>query len=186
MEAVMRIGKRIAAVLLLVLCGNAQERVVEPRYDLYPATRGDGLLRRAMLDGHNVARRAVGVSPLTWDDRLAASARGWADELARRGRMRHSEQRGRAGQGENLWTGTRGAYRYREMVGHWVDERRAFVKRPTPGFSRTGRWQDVGHYTQIVWRGTTAVGCAIAANARDEFLVCRYAPVGNVVGQRVF
>ena len=72
------------------------------------------------------------------------------------------------------------------MVGHWVTERRDFVNAPTPGFSRTGRWQDVAHYTQIIWRGTSAVGCAVAANARDEYLVCRYAPAGNVVGRGAY
>ncbi|MCI1141601.1 CAP domain-containing protein [Sphingomonas sp. WKB10] len=89
-------------------------------------------------------------------------------------------------QGENLWTGTRGAYRFDEMAGHWIAEKRDFVNLPTPNFSRTGRWQDVGHYTQMVWRGSTAVGCAIASNRTDDFLVCRHAPPGNVFGQVAF
>ncbi len=54
-------------------------------------------------------------------------------------------------QGENLWTGTRGAYRYDEMMGHWLGERRNFVNLPVPESSRTGQFGDVGHYTQIVW-----------------------------------
>jgi len=133
------------------------------------------------------ARAAVGLAPLVWSDALAASARAYAGEMARTGRFAHAEQpMDRTRQGENLWTGTTGAYRYDEMIGHWVAERRDFVDAPTPGFSRTGRWQDVAHYTQIVWRGTTAVGCAIATGPRDEYLVCRYSPPGNVVGLRAF
>ena len=63
MKRAMRMTKRFA-VLLLVLCANAQERVVERRFDGEPAPRGDALLRHAMLDGHAVPRRAVGVPPL--------------------------------------------------------------------------------------------------------------------------
>ena len=89
-------------------------------------------------------------------------------------------------EGENLWTGTRGAYRYDEMVGGFVDEKRFFRNGVTPDFSTTGKWEDVAHYTQIVWRGTTRFGCALASNARDDYLVCRYTPPGNVVGEVAF
>jgi hypothetical protein len=37
-----------------------------------------------------------------------------------------------------------------------------------------------------VWRGTTQIGCALASSAEDDFLVCRYAPAGNILGQRAF
>ena len=163
------------------------ERVVEPRVSDIPARRGAALLRQVMLVRQNQARAAVGVAPLAWNDTLAASAAAYAQVLARTGRFAHAAQPQGAGrQGENLWTGTRGAYSYDEMAGHWIAERRDFVNEPTPQFSRTGRWQDVGHYTQIVWRGSTAVGCALASNRTDDYLVCRYSPPGNVVGSRAF
>ena len=137
------------------------------------------------MAGHDRARAEAGVPPLTWDDRLAASARAYAEEMARTGRFAHAEQpHGPMREGENLWTGTRDAYRYDEMIGHWIAEKRDFVNGITPAFSRTGKWQDVSHYTQIVWRNTTRVGCAMASNKRDDFLVCRYSPAGNVVGER--
>ncbi len=178
------------ALLLLAACAQAPERperVVEPRPGGANAPRGSVLLQQVMLAGHNRARGDVGVAPIAWSEPLAASARGYAETMARIGRFEHAVQSiGMDRQGENLWTGTRGAYRYDEMIGHWVAEKRDFVNGPTPQFSRTGRWQDVGHYTQMVWRGTTQVGCALASNATDDYLVCRYAPPGNVVGQRAF
>jgi len=79
--------------------------------------------------------------------------------------------------------GSRGAYGYREMVDLWVAERRDFVNRPLPDTSRTGRWSDVGHYSQIVWRTTLRFGCALASNDTDDYLVCRYSPAGNVYGR---
>ena len=80
--------------------------------------------------------------------------------------------------------GTRGAYRYSEMVDAWVAEKRYFKNGVTPDFSTTGNYEDVAHYTQIIWRGSTAVGCALASSASDDYLVCRYSPPGNVVGQK--
>lgn len=188
--------KRHLLALLLTAAGLAgcapgpaggPERVVEPRASDAPAARGDALLRRAMLAAHNAARAEVGVAPLEWSDALATTARGYAQELARTGRFEHAVQpQGPGREGENLWTGTRDAYSYAEMAGHWVAEKRDFVNGVTPMFSRTGKWEDVAHYTQIVWRGSTQVGCALASGPRDDYLVCRYAPPGNVVGERAF
>jgi len=163
----------------------APEKVIEPRTSSAIAPRGEALLRQAMLAGHNAARAAVGSPALVWDPALAADAERYARELARTGRFEHAKDPGGANrQGENLWTGTRGAYRYEEMVQHWVDEGRYFRNGVTPDFSTTGRWEDVAHYTEIVWRGTTRFGCALASNATDDDLVCRYTPAGNVVGQK--
>jgi len=142
--------------------------------------------RQVMLAGHNAARGGAGLAPLLWDERLAAAAGAHAATMARTGEFAHSPGIGGSGQGENLWMGTRGGYAYAQMVGRWVAERSDFIDAPTPAFSRTGQWQDVGHFTQIMWRGTTHVGCALASGPADDYLVCRYSPAGNVVGQRPY
>jgi uncharacterized protein YkwD len=174
------------APLLLAACGSeAPPRVVERRPFEGPAPRGAALLQRTMLTMHNATRASVRQPPLAWDEGLAADAGRYAGELARTGKFEHAPQpRGNPNQGENLWTGTRDAYRYDEMAGHWIAEAKDFVNRPSPDFSRTGDYRDVGHYTQIVWSRTTRFGCATASNAKDDYLVCRYVPAGNVVGER--
>lgn len=182
------LGSLVMAALVLAGCAEpGPARVVERVAVAGPKPRGADLLRAAMLAGHNVPRAALGLAPLAWDDRLAADADGYAQILARTGTFRHADQpKGVTRQGENLFTGTRGAYGYREMVDLWVAEKKDFINRPTPNFSRTARWSDVGHYTQIVWRSTQSVGCALASNATDDYLVCRYAPAGNVWGQAAY
>ncbi len=163
---------------------EAPRQVIERRESMQPAARGADRLRTAMLDAHNAARAAVRVPPLSWDESLARDAAAYARDLARRGAFEHARQpRGPAAQGENLWKGTRHAYRYEEMAGHWVAEKRDYLNRPIPNISRTGRFVDAGHYAQIVWSRTTRVGCALASNAREDVLVCRYSPAGNVMGQ---
>ena len=175
----------LALTLLLSSCAQGPQRVVEQNPTTAPAPRGSALLRQVMLDGQNRVRAQAGVAPLQWDEALVASAREYAEEMARTRRFEHADQpHGPTREGENLWTGTRGAYRFEEMLGHWAVEGRDFVNGVTPAFSRTGKWQDVSHYTQMIWRRTTRVGCAIASNRRDDYLVCRYSPAGNVVGER--
>ncbi|WP_239017024.1 CAP domain-containing protein [Sphingomonas ginkgonis] len=133
-----------------------------------------------LLAQQNAARGALGVGPMQWDASLAAAAAGYAAELARTGRWGHSDRSARPGQGENLWMGTRGAFSPEQMVGGWLSEGRFFRAGNFPAVSRTGNWEDVGHYSQILWRGTTHIGCAIRSSQDYDYLVCRYSPPGNV------
>lgn len=137
------------------------------------------------LRAHNDERADFGVAPLRWDPRLARDAQVWAQHLALEDRIRHSVREDRRGQGENLWMGTAGFYRPGQMIEAFREEKRHFRPGQFPSVSRTGNWADVGHYTQIVWEGTSHVGCASARGQRFDILVCRYWPAGNVIGDRI-
>ena len=140
-----------------------------------------------ILDAHNQYRAEVNVPPLTWSESLATDAQAWADRLAAAGGgLRHSSNRERVGQGENLWAGTAGAYSYSQMVQGWGDEKQYFRAGSFPEVSSTSNWADVGHYTQIIWKNTTAIGCAVATGGGMDLLVCRYSPSGNFIGQPVY
>src|SRR3546814_10715064 len=111
--------------------------------------RDPALFRSVMLRAHNAARREAGQQPLRWNEGLAADALRYASELARTRRFQHStEPRGAPPQGEPLWMGSTGYFSYAEMVRSWTDEKRYFRRDAYPNFSTTGRWRDVGHYTQ--------------------------------------
>lgn len=138
-----------------------------------------------LLDAHNEAREETGAPKLKWSQRLARDAEKWAVTLAKEGRMRHASVDERGGAGENLWMGSAGSYSATFMVRAFAEEKRHFRPGKFPDISRTGNWRDVGHYTQVVWRGTQEVGCAVVRNSRDDFLVCRYWPAGNIYGQEV-
>ena len=154
-------------------------------YGLEEAHRDDGLMREVILGMHNEERESLGLSPLAWDSALAAAAARYARQMAQTNIFRHSARASRAiPSGENLWMGSRGLYDYEVMVGSFLEERRYFRSSGTlPDLSTTGRWEDVGHYTQIIWRGTRKVGCALAEGQSYDYLVCRYFPAGNVFGQ---
>lgn len=141
-----------------------------------------------LLAGHNRERANLGIAPLKWDDALAQDAARWAQHLVQVGYLEHSEDApgDPDPQGENLWAGTRGYYGPDQMVGLWVAEKKDFKPGIFPNNSTTGDLDDVGHYTQVAWRSSKAVGCAIARGRRDDFLVCRYSEGGNVIGERPF
>jgi hypothetical protein len=134
---------------------------------------------------HNAERARVGMPPLVWDPALGNAAAAYAQQMAFTGMFQHSNRQARRGTGENLWMGTHGAFSVEAMVGGWTSEKRYFVAGTFPNNSRTGNWEDVGHYTQMIWRTTQRVGCAIASTPRVDYLVCRYANAGNIDGRSV-
>jgi hypothetical protein len=141
--------------------------------------------RERLLAIHNEERAAVGAPPLVWDERLAAGAARYIPELASRTELVHSVERQRPGQGENLWKGTRDAFTVENMARGWAREKALFRPGIFPQVSSNGRWADVGHYTQLIWKDTRRLGCAIAQEGGWDYLVCRYAPPGNVFGEPV-
>ncbi len=142
-------------------------------------------LAMRLVGAHNQIRTAAAVQPQMWDAGLAASADAYALELAEVDKFAHSTADSRPGEGENLWRGTRGGFTIERMVMDWGSEKSMFRSGRFPNVSKTGRWEDVGHYTQIIWPDTMRVGCAVRASSKYDYLVCRYSSGGNVYGQNV-
>lgn len=136
-----------------------------------------------ILDAHNRYRESVGVAPLVWSQRLARAAQAWADALS--ARLQFSHDPSVEDQGENLWMGTAGFFSLTQMIDAWGSEAQNFTDGVFPNVSSTGNWFDVGHYTQMVWSATRAVGCGGTTGSDGNYrLVCRYSPPGNVIGER--
>lgn len=140
----------------------------------------DARSRAELLAAHNKYRAALGLPPLQWSERLAASAQRWADHLASVGRLEHS------GSGQNLAIAASGSQSLTQLVDLWGNERAYFRNGFFPAISATGNWVNVGHYSQIVWRMTAEVGCGFGRANRNDVLVCNYNPPGNVTGERAF
>lgn len=137
-----------------------------------------------IVDAHNSYRAEVGVPPLQWSEDLASQAYSWASQLASTGSFEHS---GTEGQGESLWMGTANAFSFTQMVDDWGGEKQYFTGGTFPDVSTTGDWMDVGHYTQLVWRDTSQVGCGcVDGPDGNRYLVCRYVSPGNFTGQAAF
>jgi len=161
----------------LLLSLSLQAAAAAPPAAARPADR--------ILAIHNRERARIGVPPLAWSARLAGDASAYAATLARLGRLRHSPPAARPGAGENLAMGTHGHHDVATLTGLWAAEKRLFENGLFPRVSRNGDWRSVGHYTAMIWRDTTSVGCGAARGGGELYLVCRYAPAGNVIGRRV-
>ena len=149
-------------------------------------------IAESILAEHNKERALVGVAPLTWSDKLAADAQAWADHLSTTGEFAHSPSFA-AGKGE-----------YGEAIaglsnttdsGIIDGQMRWAAEKDNPGYHGEPFYPDPkftngapGHYTQMVWRNTTEVGCATAPAGALPFpvLVCRYNPSGNFFGQPAY
>ncbi|MBX7502712.1 SCP-like extracellular [Qipengyuania sp. YG27] len=143
-------------------------------------------LAARILRAHNDERQRLSLKPLKWNVHLEREAREWAQHLSSKGMLQHADQRGRNQTGENLWMGTAGHWPVENMVGMFIDEKKHYRHARFPDISKTGNWADVGHYSQIVWRDTQEVGCAVATARGNDVLVCRYWPAGNVWGQKAY
>lgn len=145
-----------------------------------------------ILAAHNVARKEVGLPPLTYSKTLAQSAQKWSDELQRDNcEMRHDAN---TDYGENLyWASRTGGEIKNELVAtpetvvdFWVSEKSDY----NYGTNSCAPGKQCGHYTQIVWEETTEVGCAVSVcqngDTQKDMWVCRYNPRGNYIGEKPY
>lgn len=136
--------------------------------------------RDAILDYHNLVRASVNVSPLQWDDRLAAFAQQWADQLAANGcRMQHRQPNA---YGENLYQGTAGRYTAVDAAKGWETEKKRYLG----GVLSKKNYARVGHYTQMTWRDSTKMGCGEAVCNGTLLVACNYDPPGNYLGRKPY
>jgi pathogenesis-related protein 1 len=150
--------------------------------------------RELIVSTHNKWRAQVGVGELSYSAELEVSAQAWANNLMNTNhcRMRHSKPDGRYG--ENL---------YWARAINWSDGRRELqqVSSAKPVDNWGSEIHDYnyennsckpgkmcGHYTQMVWRDSRKVGCAIAVceDTREQVWVCQYQPAGNYVGRKPY
>lgn len=133
---------------------------------------------QSILNLHNNFRRQYGANALSWDNNLASFARSYASKC----QFKHS---GTKGQGENLAAGGGAGWDVPKLFKMWSDEASKYNYN-NPVFT-----SDAGHFTQVVWKGTTKLGCAVVDCAdgtifkgfKSRYLVCEYTAPGNYAGQ---
>ena len=142
-----------------------------------------------ILAVHNNERDAVGVPKLVWNDTLAAGAKAWAEYLAANGKFEHSTCCGAfRDYGENIagFDPSQGVSAPGNGLMLMVAEKNNYHGGLiTPDIPAN---QTIGHYTQMVWRNTTSVGCGTGSGSKLPYsiLVCRYYPPGNIFGQKPY
>lgn len=132
-----------------------------------------------ILAAHNAARKKVGTPALVWSDALAKVAQQWADTLIANGKFEH---RPNPQHGENLFEIRGGNASSAQVIADWVGEQKDY----DAAANKCNFGAVCGHFTQVVSKSSTQVGCAKAGDARREVWVCNYDPPGNWAGERPF
>lgn len=122
---------------------------------------------------HNAKRALHGTPALSWSASLASKAQAWANTC----NVWHPKD---GVYGENLFTWTNGTGR--DATEWWYNEIRYYDwNNPIASYNQgdTDRDREVRHFTQVVWKATTTVGCGINKCGDVNYIVCRYLPPGN-------
>ena len=136
-----------------------------------------------MLDLHNGHRRVCGVPTLTWSWDVADSAQTWANgchkSLANSSSFCHQNNEKDCGKfarnpyGENLHWGSSATPQSADNG--WYTQEIRHYNFQNPVYSN-----QVGHFTQMVWRASTQLGCAKSVCSGQTLWVCRYNAPGNM------
>lgn len=131
------------------------------------------------LTPHNILRAQLGLPPLRWSKKLANFASWWANQRRDDCKLTHSRRE----YGENLFWGSGKNWEPRNAVAEWAKEKRYYSYKT----NTCTHHRDCLHYTQIIWRQSSEVGCArVVCKSGDTFITCNYFPHGNVIGQKPF
>ena len=132
-----------------------------------------------MLTGHNAVRHKVGVPALKWSDKLAERAAEWANTLAKTGASR---MQGTSGQ-NIAYTSPPGTAKARDVVAAWAAEATNYDHEKNACIDGKARCH---HFTQVVWRNSSFLGCATAHDSQRDVWVCNYDPPGNNVAEKPY
>lgn len=144
-------------------------------------------LRALCLSEHNTKRALhLGTPDMVYDLQIERSAQLWADHLAVIQEMKHEDP---TQYGENIYRGyTRatspisGENAIKGAIAEWYSEISDYDYK-NPGYS-----SETGHFTQVIWKASTKLGCAISRYEKDDgkkfvIVVARYSSPGNYPGQ---
>ena len=130
-----------------------------------------------LLEAHKRYRSRHGSPKLKWSSDAAKKAQSWAEHLARTGTLSHGDNEG---MGQNIAYKSGAELSADEAAAQWYDEIKNY------DFNQPGFASNTGHFTQMVWHDTTAMGSGIAVKGTSTYVVANYTPAGNITNPGYF
>ncbi|XP_078282635.1 uncharacterized protein LOC144608559 [Rhinoraja longicauda] len=131
------------------------------------------------LDAHNYYRNLHATPPLIYNTSMLADCQAWADVLAPRGEMEHSETKN----GENIWykwSSGEMEFTGKDSADAWYSEIKDYDYN-NPGFA-----SETGHFTQLLWKDTNEMAIAYSVSGQTAIAVAHYSPAGNITNEGYF
>lgn len=193
----------LASTLFVVGCSSTElQEYVDSALDgndvAQTTTIEDDSEAQLAVDRHNEIRAELfSGSALTWSDQIAADAQSYANTLAVSGAFEHDPGDYENGPyGENLYAyySSNGTIpSLTAAVNNWYVEKDFYnyadnscsVNETSTQTVDGTEYNTCGHYTQIIWKDTTYIGCARAQYQAGSLqggyvIVCKYKTPGNV------
>lgn len=137
-----------------------------------------------IIDQHNLHRRNHSAVDIAWNQTLA----NIAQQIAESCDYKHNTQAGGGGYGQNIGAGST-PEQVDAMITNAMYNNEMMLY---PGYGSEpdmSNFEGWGHFSQIVWAGTTSVGCYtqqctgglsnVGPGVQPYFTVCNYFPVGK-------
>ena len=168
----------LSILLVFVSCGNLR-KTADWNFDTF---------HKELVARHNELRKKHAASALTTLKALTTLCQKTVDNCKSIGGLQHGNLNMDDGTrvGQNLYlsswapTGT-------QVADSWYSENVDYNY--STGKAKTAN-AVVGHFTQLVWKGSKQIGCAVAVGPwqgyqNSYYVGCDYLPAGNYIGQEV-
>ncbi len=185
-------------------CGNNQftGALAESDYkgilDDHNQKRNDVAQGKEKGSGGSSLPKAANMNEMTWNADLAKMAQDWANNLVKKcSGLEHNSIRKCCGfsyVGENIassGSSNKPSSTSAELVDaskRWYAEIKDFPVNIVGGFKSVGA--TIGHFTQNIWAKSKQIGCGYALYSKggmyNTFVVCNYAPGGNMMGGSIY
>lgn len=145
-----------------------------------------------IVAAHNHWRSQVNIPRLKWSPMLEGTAQSYAEALkaTQACKPAHSEA---SDLGENLFWASPTTYSDgvseiqavspSQVVDNWGSEKGDY----DASTNTCAVGKACGHYTQIVWKSTTEIGCGkTVCPDNSQIWVCHYQPAGNFIGEHPY
>ncbi|KAL1305242.1 hypothetical protein AAFC00_002157 [Neodothiora populina] len=146
--------------------------------------------QQRVLVHHNVHRANHSASALTWSSSLANTAAKIANSCV----YAHDVNTDGGGYGQNIAAGVTPDKISAVITDLFYNGEVNYYTQYGKSDTDMSNFEKWGHFSQVVWKSTTQVGCAtvdcsakglqnVGSNVAPYFTVCNYGPPGNYLGQ---
>ncbi|XP_054167658.1 Golgi-associated plant pathogenesis-related protein 1-like [Oppia nitens] len=170
----------IIAIAATIVTVNCLDPIRGPLDD-----KTDDTFQQDCLQSTNAYRSQHHAPGLTIDQSLVTYAKSRCQLISQYQDLQHGHAGLAGGTGENLaWAGSSapGVGSCKSAIDEWYNEVQYYDYNT---YQSTDPSKQIGHFTQLVWKSTTRVGCARCYGKGSQwyetYVVCDYQPPGNFV-----